>query len=142
MHRRLVHDETFRRLVRGRDLLASSYQSPIHLEQAAREACLSVFHFHRLFASTFGETPHAFLTRLRMDQARRLLVCADMSVTDVCFEVGYASLGSFSLKFRSLIGRTPSEYQREARRIFTYSAPWRGILFLPGCYVSAFAPLP
>src|SRR5215471_9910413 len=96
----LIHDETFRRLCRARDLLATDYQSTIKLQQAAREACLSPFHFHRLFTSTFRETPHDFLTRLRIDRARQLLVCSGMSVTDVCMEVGYSSLGSFSLKFR------------------------------------------
>ena len=135
---RLVHDDTFRRLCRARDFLAADYQSAIKLEEAARQACLSPFHFHRLFASTFGETPHDFLTRLRIDRARRLLVSADMSVTDVCMEVGYSSLGSFSLKFRSVVGRPPSEYQREIRRIFGYSAPWRGALFLPDCFAAAF----
>lgn len=135
---RLIHDDTFRRLCRARDLLAADYQSSIRLEQAAGEACLSAFHFHRLFTSTFGETPHDFLTRLRMDRAKRLLVSAEMSVTDVCFEVGYSSLGSFSLKFHSVVGRAPTEYQREVRRAFGYSAPWRGVLFLPDCFASAF----
>jgi len=135
---RLVHDDTFRRLCRARDFLAADYQSTIKLQQAAREACLSPFHFHRLFTSTFGETPHDFLTRLRIDRARQLLVCSGMSVTDVCMEVGYSSLGSFSLKFRSAVGRAPTDYQREVRRIFGYSAPWRGALFLPDCFAAAF----
>jgi AraC-like DNA-binding protein len=62
----LLHDDTFRRLCWSRDLLAASYQEQISLGHAAREACLSSFHFHRLFASAFGETPHDFLTRIRM----------------------------------------------------------------------------
>jgi len=137
---RLVHDDTFRRLCRARDLLASDYQLPVNLERAAREACLSPFHFHRLFASTFGQTPHEFLTRLRMDRARHLLVSGEMSVTDVCFEVGYASLGSFSMKFRSLVGQAPTEYQRQMRRVFGYSAPWR-IVLMPDCFLNAFGGL-
>jgi len=135
---RLIHDDTFRRLCRARDLLASDYQSAVNLERAAREACLSPFHFHRLFASTFGQTPHDFLTDLRMDRARHLLVSGEMSVTDVCFEVGYASLGSFSMKFRSFVGQTPTEYQRHMRRVFGYSAPWH-IVLLPDCFLSAFS---
>jgi AraC-like DNA-binding protein len=83
----LTPDDTFRRLCRGRDLLASEYSSRVLLEHAAREACLSEYHFHRLFRATFGETPHDFLTRLRMDRARKMLA-SDRSVTDVCFEVG------------------------------------------------------
>jgi AraC-like DNA-binding protein len=131
----LLHDDTFRRLCRGRDLLASGYQSRILLEQAAREACLSEFHFHRLFRATFGETPHDFLTRLRMDRARRMLA-SERSVTEVCFEIGYGSLGSFSSKFRAQFGRSPVEFQREVRRIFGYSAPWR-VLMIPECFLQA-----
>jgi len=135
---RLLHDDTFRRLCRARDLLAAEYQSPISLDQAAREACLSPFHFHRLFRSTFGETPHDFLTSRRMDRARRLLASGEMSVTDVCFEVGYSSLGSFSTKFQTIVGRPPTQYQREVRRVFGYSRPWN-IILVPVCYFSAYS---
>ena len=128
----LLHDDTFRRLCRGRDLLAEDYQSRVLLTQAAREACLSEFHFHRLFRATFGETPHDFLTRLRMDHAR-LMLASERPVTEVCFEIGYESLGSFSSKFRAQFGRSPAAFQREVRRLFGYSAPWR-VLMVPGCF--------
>jgi AraC-like DNA-binding protein len=133
----LLHDDTFRRLCRGRDLLAAEYQSRVLLEQAAREACLSEFHFHRLFRATFGETPHDFLTRLRMDRARQMLA-SERTVTDVCFEIGYESLGSFSSKFRAQFGSSPVAFQREVRRIFGYSAPWR-VLMIPTCFLGAMA---
>lgn len=135
---RLVHDDTFRRLCRARDLLASEYQSPVSLQQAAREACFSPFHFHRVFRSTFGETPHDFLTSMRMNHARRLLASGQMSVTEVCLEVGYSSLGSFSTKFQTLVGYAPSQYQREMRRVFGYQQPWN-IILIPTCYFSAYA---
>ena len=133
----LLHDDTFRRLCRGRDLLASEYDSRVLLTHAACEACLSEFHFHRLFRATFGETPHDFLTRLRLDRARQMLA-SERSVTDVCFEIGYESLGSFSTKFRAQFGHSPVEFQREVRRIFGYSAPWR-VLMVPGCFVHAWS---
>lgn len=133
----LLNDDTFRRLCRARDLLAAEYQSQVPLEQAAREACLSPFHFHRLFRSAFGETPHDFLTRRRMEHARRLLAAGQMTVTDVCFEIGYSSLGSFSSKFQTMVGRTPTQYQREVRRVFGYSRPWN-IILVPACYLSAY----
>jgi AraC-like DNA-binding protein len=133
----LVHDETFRRLCRARDLLAAEYQSQVLLDTAAREACLSPFHFHRLFRSTFGETPHDFLTRRRMDRARHLLASGEMSVTEVCFDIGYSSLGSFSTKFQSLVGVPPTQYQREVRRVFGYQRPWN-IVLVPVCYFSAY----
>ena len=129
----LIHDDTFRRLCRGRDLLAAEYDSRVLLQHAAREACLSEFHFHRLFRATFGETPHDFLTRLRMDRAKQMLA-SERGVTEVCFEVGYESLGTFSSKFRAQFGRSPAKFQREVRRIFGYSAPWR-ILMIPECFL-------
>jgi AraC-like DNA-binding protein len=134
---RLLHDDTFRRLCRARDLLVAEYQSQVPLDQAAREACLSPFHFHRLFRTTFGETPHDFLTRMRMDRARRLLAAGEMTVTEVCFDVGYSSLGSFSSKFQALAGRNPSEYQREVRQVFGFQRPWN-IILVPVCYLSAY----
>ena len=133
----LVNDDTFRRLCRARDLLAEQYQSQILLEAAAREACLSPFHFHRLFRATFGETPHDFLTRRRMDRARHLLASGEMTVTEVCLEVGYSSLGSFSSKFQSLAGVPPTQYQREVRRVFGFERPWK-IMLVPACYFSAY----
>jgi AraC-like DNA-binding protein len=135
----LLHDDTFRRLCRGRDLLASEYQSRVLLVQAAREACLSEFHFHRLFRAHFGETPHDFLTRLRMDRARQMLA-SERTVTEVCFEIGFESLGSFSSKFRSRVGLSPVEFQREVRRIFGYNAPWR-VLRVPECALKIWAGL-
>lgn len=135
--RPLVNDETFRRLCRARDLLAAGYQSQIFLDAAAREACLSPFHFHRMFHSTFGETPHDFLTRRRMDRARHLLACGEMNVTEVCMEVGYSSLGSFSSKFQNLVGIPPTQYQRRIRRVFGFQKPWK-IMLVPACYFSAY----
>jgi AraC-like DNA-binding protein len=135
--RLLVNDETFRRLCRARDLLDAGYQSQILLDAAAREACLSPFHFHRLFHSTFGETPHDFLTRKRMERARHLLAWGEMNVTEVCLDVGYSSLGSFSSKFQSLVGIPPTQYQRQIRRVFGFQKPWT-IILVPACYLSAY----
>jgi AraC-like DNA-binding protein len=70
-----------------------------------------------------------------MDRARQMLAVG-RSVTEVCFEVGYGSLGSFSSKFRGQFGRSPAEYQRVIRRIFGYSAPWR-VLMVPECFLQA-----
>jgi AraC-like DNA-binding protein len=134
---RLLHDDTFRRLCRARDLLAAEYQSQVLLDHAAREACLSPFHFHRLFHAAFGETPHDFLTNIRMDQARRLLASGEMTVTEICMEVGYSSLGSFSSKFQAMVGSAPSDYQRKFRRTFGYPRPWN-IVLVPVCFLSAF----
>ncbi len=129
-----LNDELFRRLCRSRDYLAARMDEPMRLTDAAREACLSPFHYHRLFAKTFGETPHEFVTKLRIDRAKRLLARDRMPVTDVCFAVGYESLGSFSTRFRTLVGYSPSVYQREIRRIFPVPA-LAVHRFIPNCYL-------
>jgi len=131
----LVDDATFRRLCRARDLLAASYHLRVPLDVAAREACLSPFHFQRLFARTFGETPHDFLTRLRMDQAKQLLGAGHLPVTEVCLEVGYSSLGTFSSRFAALTGQSPSRFRREARRWVAPRHGWR-VVYLPSCFVN------
>ena len=130
----VVDDELFRRLCRSRDWLAARIDEPVHLADAAREACLAPFHYHRLFAHTFGETPHEFITKLRIDQAKRLLAHDRLDVTEVCFAVGYESLGSFSTLFRTMVGYSPSAYRRAIRRIFPVPklAVYR---FVPNCYL-------
>jgi len=130
----IVDDELFRRLCRSRDFFAAHLDQPLRLADGAREACLSPYHYHRLFARTFGETPHEFLTRQRMDSAKRLLARDQMPVTDVCFAVGYESLGSFSSRFREIVGYSPAAFQQQLRRIFPVpkTAIYR---FIPNCYL-------
>jgi AraC-like DNA-binding protein len=72
-----------------------------------------------------------------MERAKRMLA-SGRSVTEVCFEIGYGSLGSFSSKFRTQFGRSPIEFQRDVRRIFGYSAPWR-VLMVPRCFLQVWA---
>ncbi|HXK04563.1 MAG TPA: AraC family transcriptional regulator [Verrucomicrobiae bacterium] len=133
----LTDDVTFRRLCRARDFLAASISDPITLDSAAREACLSPFHFQRLFARVFGETPHDFLTRRRMDLAQQLLAAGDQPVTDICLQIGYTSLGTFSSRFAARTGQSPSAFRREARRLLAPSCGWR-IYRIPDCYAAFF----
>jgi AraC-like DNA-binding protein len=132
---RLTDDITFRRLCRARDLLAAGFTERITLERAAREACLSPFHFQRLFARVFQETPHSFLTRLRMDTAKRLLAAGDLPVTEVCLESGYRSIGTFSTRFTAETGKAPSEYRKQARRWVAPVGGWR-IYRVPACFIN------
>ncbi len=135
---RLYDWTTFTRLCRARDFIAAGYRERITLEHAAGQACLSPFHFNRLFLRAFGETPHEFLTRLRMDRAKKLLLAENHSVTDICFHVGYESLGSFSLRFRSLTGLSPAAFRREARRSFGgFAAHWP-LYYIPACFQQFF----
>jgi AraC-like DNA-binding protein len=129
---RLVEHDTFVRLVRSRDFLAANLGQRMKLADAARIACLSPFHYHRMFARAFGETPHEFLTRRRLERAKELLANQNASVTDICLEIGYSSLGTFSSGFTAVYGYSPSDYRRNVRRIFRSGAvvPAR---FIPTC---------
>jgi len=130
----LVEEETFARLYRSREFLAASLDHRIGLREAAAHACLSPYHYHRMFVRAFGETPHEFLTRLRIDRAKQMLARDECPVTEVCLAVGYESLGSFSSRFRAAVGYSPSEFQRQLRRIFP--VPRMTIYhFIPNCYL-------
>jgi AraC-like DNA-binding protein len=131
----ILHDATFRRLCRARDLAHSNFSEPIDTAVLAREAALSIWHFHRLFTSVFAATPHDFLTQIRIGRAKELLASGTYSVTDACVAVGYTSVGSFSTKFRALVGRPPSEYRRELWQVFGVTAPSR-FAFIPTCFLS------
>jgi AraC-like DNA-binding protein len=135
--RRLLDDVTYRRLCRAKDFLAASYNRRVRLEEAARAACLSPWHFHRLYATAFHETPHDFVTRLRIDEAKRRLAVGSDSATDICFDLGYESLGTFSWRFRNLVGCSPREYRRRVRRLFTIPFAWY-LASIPCCFLKLF----
>ena len=99
-------------LRRAHDLIDLRYAEPLDLDAMAREAGYSKHHFARAFVAAYGETPRAYLTRRRLERAKTLLRTANLTVTEVCFAVGFASLGSFSSLFRRVVGETPSAYQR------------------------------
>jgi AraC-like DNA-binding protein len=115
-------------LRRARDLIDRDYGEPLDLEAMAAEAGYSRFHFARAFGAAYGETPRAYLTRRRIERAKTLLRTANLSVTEICFLVGFASLGSFSSRFRQLVGRSPSEYRDDA-------IAQTGVPPIPGCVV-------
>ena len=111
----MLTTDTFRRLCIARDLLRETHDDTVPISQVAREAVMSPFHFIRQFQAMFGETPHQFRIRARLDRAKDLLALSDYSVTDVCMEVGFTSLGSFSDLFARRVGASPSRYRRQVR---------------------------
>jgi AraC-like DNA-binding protein len=128
----LLRHEGFRRLCRARDLLREAGEPSPTIEQLARDVRISPFHFIRQFEAVFGATPHQFRIGARIDRAKELLAAGDHSVTDVCMEVGFSSLGSFSLLFANRVGEPPSAYRRRIRTLV--SVPGRGAIHLtPGC---------
>jgi AraC-like DNA-binding protein len=115
-------------LRRARDLIDRSYAEPLDLDALAREAGYSRYHFARAFAAAYGETPRAYLTRRRIERAKTLLRSANLSVTEICFLVGFSSIGSFSSRFRTLVGQSPPDYRDEA-------VTRTGVPPIPGCVV-------
>ena len=100
-----------RRLLRARDAMDRAYAEPLNVRAVAAVAHLSEAHFSRSFRAAFGETPHRYLQRRRVERSMFLLRETDRSVTDICLDVGFNSLGTFSRTFREIVGETPSDYR-------------------------------
>lgn len=99
------------RLRRARDRMDRDYAQPLDIALLARDALMSPGHFSRGFRAAFGQTPHAYLMTRRIERAKALLRRGDLPVTDVCYAVGFSSLGSFSSRFTEVVGVPPSEYR-------------------------------
>ena len=104
-------EEQNRRLLRARDAMDRAYAQPLDVPALARVAHMSEAHFIRTFRATFGETPHRYLQRRRVERAMFLLRQTEDSVTEICLDVGFTSLGTFSRTFREIVGKSPSEYR-------------------------------
>jgi AraC-like DNA-binding protein len=111
----------------ARDLADRQFRSPLDLDALAGAAHVSKYHFARCFSETYGETPMRYLTRRRIERAQDLLRSANLTVTEVCMMVGFTSLGSFSSRFRDLVGETPTQYRDRWAE--------RGGPRIPGCFL-------
>ena len=100
-----------RRLLRARDAMDRSFAEPLDVPAVAAVAHISEAHFSRTFRAVFGETPHRYLQRRRVERSMFLLRETDRSVTDICLDVGFTSLGTFSRTFRDIVGESPSGYR-------------------------------
>jgi AraC-like DNA-binding protein len=130
-----MHPQTHRGLREARDFMRYAYGRPVSLPDVAAHANLSPYHFLRVYKRAYGETPHEFLTRLRIERAKRLLAKGSHNVTEACFEVGFSSLGSFSSLFAGRVGLSPSEYRRYARSGISVPLSLRP-LFVPSCFLA------
>lgn len=110
------HLRDLARLRRVRDRIDREYAQPLNVEALARDAGMSAGHLSRQFRLAYGESPYSYLMTRRIERAKALLRRGDLSVTEVCFEVGCASLGTFSTRFTELVGVPPSAYRRERTR--------------------------
>jgi AraC-like DNA-binding protein len=110
------HLSDLTRLRRVRDRIDRECAQPLDVEALARDAHMSAGHFSRQFRLAYGESPYGYLMTRRIERAMALLRRGDLSVTEVCFEVGCSSLGTFSTRFTELVGMPPSTYRRDAAR--------------------------
>jgi AraC-like DNA-binding protein len=131
---------SLRKLCQVRELINDCLAEELTLDQLSIEAQLSPWHFLRAFRQVFGETPHAYLTRLRLARARDLLTVSSRPVTEICFDVGFTSLGSFSTLFHREVGLSPAQFRRRVRAWVTVPGrhPWA---FMPFCFGQHFGPL-
>jgi AraC-like DNA-binding protein len=110
--------ELYKRLLRARDFIESSYTSEIPLTRIANEAYLSPHHFLRQFKLLFGKTPHQYVISKRLELALNLLKDNSYSITEICSRVGFESLGSFSWMFKKRFGISPDHYRKKMTTIF------------------------
>jgi AraC-like DNA-binding protein len=126
----MTRSATSESLLRVRELIDAEYTQPLDLDKLARTANFSRYHFLRAFRRAFHVTPHEYLTRKRVERARELLAESELTVTEICFEVGFESLGSFSTLFHKIVGWSPSIYRARA-----WEMRKNPLKFIPNCYV-------
>jgi AraC-like DNA-binding protein len=119
-------EERNRLMLRARDAMDRTFAQPLDIPSIARIACVSEAHFIRTFRATFGETPHRYLQRRRVERSMFLLSAKHQSITDICYAVGFGSLGTFSRTFREIVGESPTAYRARTR-----------LAAVPTCFVMA-----
>jgi AraC-like DNA-binding protein len=129
----MLHRDALIRLCHAKDLLRRSDGHALSVSEVAGELGMSQYHFIRLFKAVFGETPKQCQLRARLERAKRLLTLTDSSVTDICMEVGFSSLGTFSAYFAQRVGVAPTDYRASTRPMM--KTPGRiPQQLIPGCF--------
>ncbi|HMU47293.1 MAG TPA: AraC family transcriptional regulator [Chitinophagaceae bacterium] len=128
--------DIYRRIVSAKIYIDDHYQNDIDLEQVSKQAFLSRFHFHRLFRQVYKKTPHQYITQKRLDRAK-LLLSENKAVTEVCNEIGFESIGSFSVLFKKEIGFAPQYYRNMAykKKMEQREQPKKAI---PHCFIEQY----
>jgi AraC-like DNA-binding protein len=132
-----IAPDVYKKIVTAKLYIDGCFNGSIDLDRVAREACLSRFHFHRLFTRIYRVTPHQYLTRKRIEYARKALAGKDGSVTEICNDVGFESIGSFSSLFKKAVGHAPTSYRNQewqkSRR-----AEEQPRSFIPHCFIETY----
>ena len=135
----MLDQAVYQRLYHAREFIDRSFHLPIALDQIARQAFFSPYHFLRLFKEAFYQTPHEYLTEKRLAKAKQLLASSNMSVTEICFAVGFESPGSFSTLFHKYVGHPPKLYRTRTLGRMQIAVLWPQIA-IPACYLFRFGP--
>jgi len=132
----LIAVELYERIVAAKVFIDENYHEAINLDEISQKAFLSRYHFHRLFSQVYKKTPHEYLTLKRIEKAKDLL-SENKQVTEVCNEVGFESLGSFSVLFKKEIGFAPTYYRNMAwlKKQQAKEQPKR---FIPHCFIESY----
>ena len=127
----------YKRIIAGKLYMDQNFHEAIDLCDISRNACISRYHFHRLFTRVYNKTPHQYLTGKRIGLAYELLTDEKLSVTEVCNSVGFESMGSFSMLFKKEIGISPKNFQHNAilKREKSKKFPTS---FIPHCFINTF----
>jgi AraC-like DNA-binding protein len=130
--------DVYKKIVDAKVFIDEHFDAPIDLDAIAGEACLSRYHFHRLFRRIYQRTPHQYLTRKRIDQARNMLAAGGCTVNEVCAQVGFESIGSFGMLFKKEIGVSPGEYRLRSK-VRQQAGKDQPRQFIPHCFVEQVA---
>jgi len=132
-----LHTEIYQHIISAKLFIDEHFHERISLRRIAMNACMSRFHFHRIFTQVYNVTPHRYLTSKRMNKAKDLLCEENLTITEVCNRVGFESLGSFSTLFKKEIGFPPQYYRNMAwqKKQQARQEPLKSI---PGCFVHAY----
>ncbi|MBO9201742.1 MULTISPECIES: helix-turn-helix domain-containing protein [Niastella] len=132
-----IASDLYQRIVTAKVYIDDNFREAIDLDKIAGKACLSMFHFHRLFTKVYKITPHQYLTQKRIDKARDLLNGENLTITEVCNEVGFESISSFSMLFKKEIGFAPTYYRNMAwlKQQQLKEQPKK---FIPHCFIEGY----
>jgi len=124
----------YRRIVQAKLFIDKHFREKINIDEIAEEASFSRFHFIRLFRQAYGDTPHQYMMGLRMLEAEKLMADPNLKIQDICFEIGFESVGTFTTLFTKVFGKTPKAKQKEIleKKRISIEEPLRTI---PNCFV-------
>jgi AraC-like DNA-binding protein len=129
-----IAPDVYKKIVTAKVYIDENFQEAIDLDCLSRQACLSRYHFHRLFTRIYQKTPHQYLTQKRVEQARQWLGDKGLTVSEICNNVGFESIGSFSVLFKKEIGFAPQNYRNKAL-IRKQQAEQQPRSFIPHCFI-------